>query len=109
MKVLITSEGRTLDDMLDEEFGHCAYFIVVDPETMQFEAVKNEGHDAEVGAGIYAAETAIKLGVEVVITGWIGPHGQRKLASKNVRIIMDEEGTVREALERFKKKQTRKA
>ncbi|MDD1771002.1 MAG: NifB/NifX family molybdenum-iron cluster-binding protein [Methanomassiliicoccales archaeon] len=104
MKVLLTSEGKTLDAMLDEEFGHCAYFIVIDPDTMQFEAVRNEGHDAEVGAGIYAAETAIKLGVEVVITGWVGPHGQRKLASKNIRIIMDEEGTVREAIERFKRK-----
>jgi predicted Fe-Mo cluster-binding NifX family protein len=104
MKVLLSSEGPALDDMLDEEFGHCAYFIVVDPRTMEFEAVKNEGQDAEVGAGIYAAEQAIRLGVSVVITGWVGPHGQRKLTSGNIRIIMDEEGTVREALERFKRK-----
>ncbi len=104
MKVMISSEGETLDDMVDEEFGHCAYFIVVDPETMEFQAIKNEGQDAEVGAGIYAAEQAIRLGVDVVITGWVGPHGQRKLASGNIRIVMDEEGTVREALERFKKK-----
>ncbi len=104
MKVLVSSEGQRLDDMVDEEFGHCAYFIIADPATMEFAAVKNEGHDAEVGAGIFAAEKAIELGVEVVITGWVGPHGQRKLSSKNIRIIMDEEGTVREALERFKRK-----
>jgi len=109
MKVLVTSTGPNMDDLLDEEFGHCAYFVVVDPETMKFEAVLNEGHDAEVGAGIYAAETAVKLGVEVVITGWVGPHGQRKLLSSNIRIIMDEEGTVREAVERFKKKGQRPA
>ena len=105
MKLCVTSTGPNLDDELDEEFGHCAYFVVVDPSTMEFTAVVNEGHNAEMGAGIYAAETVLKLGCEVVITGWVGPHGQKKLASNNVRIIMDEEGTVRQAVERFKKKQ----
>jgi len=108
MKVLVTSTGAELDDLLDEEFGHCAYFMIVDPETMQYQAVLNEGHAAEMGAGIYAAEQAIKLGVEVVITGWVGPHGQRKLLSNNIKIIMDEEGTVREAVERFKKRHLQK-
>ncbi len=104
MRLLVTATGPTLDDEVDEEFGHCAYFVVVDLESGKVEAVENKGHDAEMGAGIYAAEQAIALGVDVVVTGWVGPHGQRKLASKNIRIVMDEEGTVREAVERFKRK-----
>lgn len=108
MKLCVTSTGPDLDDLLDEEFGHCAYFIIVDPETMEFQAVENEGHNAEMGAGIYAAETAIRLGCQVVITGWVGPHGQKKLLQNNIRIIMDEEGTVREAVERFRKKSLNK-
>ncbi len=108
MKLCVTSTGPDLDDELDEEFGHCAYFILIDPDTMKYTAVKNEGHNAEMGAGIYAAETIVKQGCDVVITGWVGPHGQRKLTSANIRIIMDEEGTVREAVERFKKKQSAK-
>ena len=108
MKLCVTSTGPDLDDELDEEFGHCAYFILIDPDTMKYTVLKNEGHNAEVGAGIYAAEAIVKEGCDVVITGWVGPHGQRKLTSANIRIIMDEERTVREAVERFKKKQSAK-
>jgi|WetSurMetagenome_2_1015567.scaffolds.fasta_scaffold77275_2 predicted Fe-Mo cluster-binding NifX family protein len=107
MKIIVTSTGERFDDMLDEEFGHCAFFILYDTDTETFKAIPNEGHTAEMGAGIYAAELAVKLGAEVVITGWIGPHGQKKLLANNVRIVMDEEGTVREAIERFKKKHLR--
>ena len=104
MKILVTSTGPGLDYLIDEEFGHAEYFIVIDPETMEFEAIKNEGHAAEMGAGIYAAEQAAKLGVTTVLTGWMGPHGQQTLAKHNIRIIMDEEGLVKDAVERFKRK-----
>lgn len=108
MKILVTSTGPELDYLIDEEFGHAEYFIIIDPETMEFQAIKNEGHAAEMGAGIFAAEQAAKLGVSVVLTGWMGPHGQQTLTKHNIRIIMDEEGTVLEAVERFKKKSFKK-
>jgi predicted Fe-Mo cluster-binding NifX family protein len=104
MRILVTSTGPGLDYLIDEEFGHAEYFIVVDTHTMEYEAVKNEGHDAEMGAGIYAAEQAAKLGVAAVLTGWMGPHGQQSLAKNGIRIIMDEEGLVKDAVERFKRK-----
>jgi predicted Fe-Mo cluster-binding NifX family protein len=108
MRILVTSTGPGLDYLIDEEFGHAEYFVVIDPETMAFEAIKNQGHDAEMGAGIYAAEQAAKLGVSAVLTGWMGPHGQQTLTKHNIRIIMDEEGTVLEAVERFKRKHLKK-
>ena len=108
MKICLTSTGTSLDDEIDEEFGHCAYFLIVDTDTMEVTAVKNEGHDAEVGAGIYAAETVVKLGCQAVITGWVGPHGQNKLAKNNIRIVMDEEGPARAAVEKFIKKYVKK-
>lgn len=108
MKILVTSTGPGLDFLIDEEFGHAEYFIIIDPESMQFEAIKNQGHDAEMGAGIYAAEQAAKLGVSVVLTGWMGPHGQQTLTKHNIRIIMDEEGLVKDAVERFKRKNLNK-
>jgi predicted Fe-Mo cluster-binding NifX family protein len=104
VKICVSATGPGLDDEVDEEFGHCAYFVIVDPETMAVRAVKNEGANAEMGAGIYAAEQVIKEGCDVVITGWVGPHGQKKLLANNIRIVMDEEGTVREAVERYKRK-----
>lgn len=41
MKICITSEGKTLDSKVDPRFGRCQYFIIVDSETLVFEAVEN--------------------------------------------------------------------
>ena len=35
MKIAITSTGTTLDAEIDPRFGHCQYFVIVDPETME--------------------------------------------------------------------------
>ncbi len=51
-----------------------------------------------------AAEQAVKLGAEVVLTGYVGPHGQKKLESSGIKVIMDEDGTVAAAVERWMKK-----
>lgn len=52
MKICISSTGDNLDSGLDSRFGRCEFFIFVDPETMDFEAVKNPYINAFGGAGI---------------------------------------------------------
>ena len=65
-KIAITSEGPTLDDVLDPRFGRAAGFIVVDPQTLQFQYVDNGASQARAqGAGIQAAEIIIQAGAEV--------------------------------------------
>jgi len=54
MKICISSEGNTLDSKVDPRFGRCRTFIIVDTETMAFEAVDNAGTEASGGAGIQA-------------------------------------------------------
>ncbi len=41
MKIAVTSQGDTLDSQLDPRFGRAAFFIVVDTETLEFEAFDN--------------------------------------------------------------------
>lgn len=43
MKIAISSTGAMLDDLVDPRFGRCSYYIVVNPETLEFDAVKNTG------------------------------------------------------------------
>ena len=43
-------------------------------------------------------------GQGVVLTGYIGVHGTKKLGSRNVRIIQDEDGTVEASIKRYLKK-----
>ncbi len=41
MKIAISATAPSLDADVDPRFGRCSYFIIIDPETMGFEALEN--------------------------------------------------------------------
>ncbi len=103
MRICVTSEGPTLDSRVDARFGRGRYFIFVDTDTMEFEAVENPGVNAMSGAGIQAAQLVAEKGAKVAITGGnFGPKAADTLSSFGVEMIGGFSGTVREAVEKFK-------
>ncbi len=104
MKICVTSEGPTLDSKVETRFGRGRYFIFVDPDTMNYEAVENPSINAMGGAGIQAAQLIAQNGAEVVITGGnFGPNAAQALSSFGIQMIGGFSGTVREAIEKFKR------
>jgi len=101
MKVCVTASEKSLEAPVDPLFGRCRYFLIVDGETMKFDAVDNEGAISAHGAGIRAAQTVINQGVEAIITGNIGPNAYQVLATAGMKVITGTTGTVREAVERY--------
>ncbi|MFP4170839.1 MAG: NifB/NifX family molybdenum-iron cluster-binding protein [Methanomassiliicoccales archaeon] len=102
MKICVTATGDDMSSEVDPRFGRCAYFIVVDTESMEFEAVSNESAVAAGGAGIQAAQTVADLGVQAVLTGNVGPNAFSTLDAAGVTVYTGLSGTVKEAVERFK-------
>jgi len=56
MKVCVTSTGPDLDCEMDLRFGRCQYFLFVDPESLEWEAVENPNFAVAEGAGIQSAQ-----------------------------------------------------
>ena len=102
MKVAVSSTGDNLEAQLDPRFGRCAFFLVVNPEDMSFEALNNESAAQGGGAGIQAAQFLASQGVEVVITGNCGPNAVQTLSAAGVDLFAGQAGTVKEAVERLK-------
>lgn len=100
MKVCVTSQGAELGSQVDPRFGRAAYFVVVDTDTMEFEAMMNEMGSG--GAGIKAAQVVASLGVEAVITGSVGPNAFQTLNAAKIPAYTGAKGTVKEAVEDFK-------
>jgi len=103
VKICVTSSGNTLDAPVDPRFGRTAHFMIVDSENMSFEAVSNTAGGAMSGAGIQAAQTIASKGVNVVITGNVGPNAFQALASAGIKIVVGAYGTVREVIEKYKR------
>jgi predicted Fe-Mo cluster-binding NifX family protein len=102
MKVAITATGPTLDADIDPRFGRCQYFIIVDPETMQFEALENSGAMAGGGAGVSTAQTIASKGVEAVLTGNCGPNAYQVLSAAGIKVITGVAGKVQDAIQGYK-------
>jgi predicted Fe-Mo cluster-binding NifX family protein len=102
LKIAISSSGDKLDSMLDPRFGRCQYFVYVDPESMEFEALPNESMNAMGGAGIQAAQNVANKQVEVVLTGNIGPNAFQTLEAAGVKVVTGLAGTIKDVVEKFK-------
>jgi len=102
MKICVTATANTLDAQIDPRFGRCSYLVIVDSETMQFEAIPNMAAGATGGAGIQAAQTIANKGVKLLITGNVGPNAFGALSAAGIEIVTGAFGTVREAVERSK-------
>jgi predicted Fe-Mo cluster-binding NifX family protein len=102
MKIAVSSTGKDLDAQVDPRFGRCQYFVLVDPETLEFEVLENEGLMASGGAGIQAAQLVAKKGATALITGNLGPNAASALSAAGVKVHLVPGGTVREVTESFK-------
>ena len=101
MKIAVTSTREDLNSEVDPRFGRAVFFIIGDPDTMDFIAIENENATGGA-AGIGSAKCVIDEGVDAVLTGNCGPNAQRTLDAAGIKLYTDVTGTVAEAIERFK-------
>gem|GEM_PF-504346 len=47
MKIAISSTGPDLTDLVDPRFGRCFFYVFVDMETSEFQAIENTGARAQ--------------------------------------------------------------
>jgi len=102
MKVCVTSEGNNLDSKVDPRFGRCQYFIIVDTDTLAFEAVQNPNIDSMGGAGIQSGQLIAGQQVKAVLTGNMGPNAFQTLQAANITVVTGISGSVKEAVEKYK-------
>ena len=102
MRIAISVTGPDLDAEVDPRFGRCQYFVIVEPDTMQFESVENSSAMASGGAGISAAQMIIGKGVEAVLTGNCGPNAYQVLSAAGIKVITGVAGKVEDAIEGYK-------
>ena len=102
MAIAVSAAGTSLEADVDPRFGRCQYFILVDPETMEFEALENSSAMAAGGAGIATAQMVVEKGVEAVLTGNCGPNAYQVLSAAGVQVITGASGKIKDAVEAYR-------
>lgn len=102
MKIAVTAKGADIDAEVDPRFGRAAYILIIDSETMEYQAVdNNENVRSFQGAGINAASMVSQKGVEVLLTGYCGPKAFKVVDTAGIKVVNDVAGNVKDALAQF--------
>lgn len=88
MKIIVTSEGRDLSAPTSPRFGRCPFYILVDIETIEFQALPNPAMSASGGAGIQAAQFVVEQEAEAILTGNVGPNAMDVLQAADLTVYL---------------------
>ena len=102
MKIAISAYNPSLDTDIDPRFGRSQFFIIVDPDTMNFEAIYNSGGMGSGGAGIATAQLIAGKEVEAVLTGNCGPNAYQVLSAAGIKVVTGVSGKVKDAIQSYK-------
>ncbi len=109
MKIAVSASGREINSPIEPRFGRCQQFLIIDPESMEYEVLDNPNMAASGGAGIQTAQLLASHSVQAVITGNCGPNAFMTLEAAEIQVFTGASGSIQEAVERYNNKQLQAA
>jgi len=103
MKIAMPVDAPNLDAQVENRLGTASYLLVVDTETLDFEAVQGPSGTSGPGSGIQVVSMAVGMGAEAVLCGYIAPYIAQTLEKSGIRIIRAVRGRARDAVEEFQR------
>ena len=98
-KIAFTTSGKDFAAQMDPRFGRAANFLIYDMGHNSIQLIDNQqGRNASQGAGIQAAETVVRAGVDTLVTGHCGPKAFKVLDAAGVAVYNCSVATVEDAL-----------
>jgi predicted Fe-Mo cluster-binding NifX family protein len=102
VKLAVSTAGQDLQARVDPRFGRCSYFLIIDPDTMEFEVFDNGYATLGSGAGVQAAQLVASKGAGAVITGHCGPRAMEALSAGGIKVFAGQDGSVNDVVSAYK-------
>jgi predicted Fe-Mo cluster-binding NifX family protein len=100
--IALGTSKRSLEAPVEGLFGRSRFFILVDPDTLEWEALDNmKNLSSQSMVGVATARTLLQKNIQTVITGKCGSKAFEELKAAGVQVIFNAEGRVRQVLEKF--------
>jgi predicted Fe-Mo cluster-binding NifX family protein len=102
--IAVSANNNNFEAEVGPLFGRARVFIIVDPDTLEWEAWDNmDNLSAMQGIGILAANRLVRRNIRTVLTGSCGPKAFEELKAAGIEVVLNAQGTVRQAVANFKK------
>jgi len=102
MEIVISATEPHLEAQVDPRFGRSSYFLLVNPESMEYKVLTNgQNLQAAQGAGIQAAALVARHRPAAVLTGNCGPKAFQTLQAAGISVVVGVEGSVRDAVQNY--------
>ncbi|MCB4203551.1 NifB/NifX family molybdenum-iron cluster-binding protein [Deferribacterales bacterium Es71-Z0220] len=87
MKILVTAMDKNENGLMDARFGRALYWYIFDTNTKESYFIDNtRSENFEHGAGMQAVANVIDEGVDVIITGSVGPKAFNIIKTKGIKV-----------------------
>ncbi len=97
MKILLATDGETLESKIAKRFGEAPYYLIYNSENKEIEARVNPGHDDNHSGLI----DLINEGVLHYIIGNTGPNAFNVLDDRNAKLYLARGSVAKDALDAF--------
>jgi predicted Fe-Mo cluster-binding NifX family protein len=100
--IAVSANGKNLEAKVGPLFGRARFFILVDPDTLEWEALDNLANlSARQGIGLATAKSLEQKNICTVVTGSCGPKAFGALQAAGIGVVLNARGTIRQALSSY--------
>ncbi len=107
--IAVASIGDSLNSVIPQRFGRAEKFIIYNLKDDTFEVIDNKYAYSSSGAGTQTAWEIADRKVEAVIGQNFGSKSLNVLMSANIKVFRNVTGTVKDAVENYKKGKLKQA
>jgi predicted Fe-Mo cluster-binding NifX family protein len=101
MKIGIPALGSDLESAVASRLGECSFLLIVDSESLSFEALPCPPRTGKPGSGIQIVTLALGKEAQTILTGFVSPGIAKQLRENDIDVVVGVSGTVREAVEKY--------
>ena len=84
----------TRDGVIDDHFGHCAYYTIFNIENNEIVATSRLDSPEGCGCKSNIASVMQEMGIEIMLAGNMGQGAKNKLESHNIQVIRGCKGNI---------------
>ena len=101
MRIAVSSSDGLQDSPFSPRFGRCAFFLIFDTSSTNWEIKENPARNARGGAGTKVVQFLTDWGVDALVSGRYGPNAFSALKASGITPYLAESGSAKDLVEKL--------